>query len=308
MEVEDMGEFDDFKEYDWMSIASHRRYDRNREARNRVDNNLGSIKIKIPTFQGRSDPEAYLEWEKKMELVFDCHDYCKFKKLCINRRRNGDCPIENLDEMKKVMRRRYVPSHYYGDLYLKLQGLYQGNRSVNDYYKEMGMAIIRANVKEDRDVTMARFFNCLNQEIANTIEIHRYVDFEDLVHMAIKVERQLKGGGTQPRPENSSAAPWRSNYPLKEENPSTIKAKLEPKTVTTTMDFQGKSAPISNHSSEINCFKCQGREHIASQCPNQQVIMIQENGEIFFEDEADLDYMPPSELRSSEHIMLRCLN
>ena len=27
--------------------------------RNRVDGNLGSIKMKIPPFQGRSDPEAY---------------------------------------------------------------------------------------------------------------------------------------------------------------------------------------------------------------------------------------------------------
>jgi hypothetical protein len=26
--------------------------------------------MKIPSFQGRSDPEAYLEWEKKMEFVF----------------------------------------------------------------------------------------------------------------------------------------------------------------------------------------------------------------------------------------------
>ena len=27
----------------------------------RVDNNLSSIKVKIPTFQGKTDPEAYLE-------------------------------------------------------------------------------------------------------------------------------------------------------------------------------------------------------------------------------------------------------
>ena len=34
--------------------------------REMVDRNLGSIKIKIPSFQGRNDPEAYLEWEKKI--------------------------------------------------------------------------------------------------------------------------------------------------------------------------------------------------------------------------------------------------
>jgi len=33
----------------------------NRRNPNRVDNNLGSIKMKIPSFQGKNDPEAYLE-------------------------------------------------------------------------------------------------------------------------------------------------------------------------------------------------------------------------------------------------------
>jgi hypothetical protein len=41
----------------------------------RRDNDLGNIKIKIPSFQGKNDPEVYLEWEPKMEMVFDCHSY-----------------------------------------------------------------------------------------------------------------------------------------------------------------------------------------------------------------------------------------
>ncbi|PON49363.1 hypothetical protein PanWU01x14_230430 [Parasponia andersonii] len=69
------------KEYDRMSVGSHMRYGRDKEARNRVDNNLGNIKMRIPAFQGKSDPEAYLEWEKKIELVFDCHNYSEIKKV-----------------------------------------------------------------------------------------------------------------------------------------------------------------------------------------------------------------------------------
>jgi hypothetical protein len=64
------------EEEDRESIVNNRRPGgRFGEARNREDNNLGGIKMKIPSFQGRSDPEAYLEWEKKMEFVFDCHNY-----------------------------------------------------------------------------------------------------------------------------------------------------------------------------------------------------------------------------------------
>jgi len=31
---------------------------------------LGSVKLKILAFQGKIDLEAYLEWEKKVELIF----------------------------------------------------------------------------------------------------------------------------------------------------------------------------------------------------------------------------------------------
>ena len=37
--------------------------------------NLGNIKMKIPSFQGKNDPEVYLKWEKKVEFIFECHNY-----------------------------------------------------------------------------------------------------------------------------------------------------------------------------------------------------------------------------------------
>ena len=39
--------------------------------------------MKVPSFQGKSDLEAYLEWEKKMEIVFDCCLYSKEQKVKI---------------------------------------------------------------------------------------------------------------------------------------------------------------------------------------------------------------------------------
>ena len=63
---------------------------------------------------------------------------------------------------------------------------------MDDYHKEMEIAMIQANVEEDREATMARFLNGLNRDIANVVELQHYVELEDMVHMAIKVERQLK--------------------------------------------------------------------------------------------------------------------
>jgi hypothetical protein len=49
--------------------------------RDGIDGNLGNIKMKIPSFQGKNDPKAYLEWEKKVELIFECHNYSEEKKV-----------------------------------------------------------------------------------------------------------------------------------------------------------------------------------------------------------------------------------
>jgi hypothetical protein len=55
--------------------------------------------------------------------------------------------------------------------------------------------MIRANVNEDEEVTMSRFFNGLNKDIVNVVELQSYVNLEELVHLAIKVEGQLKRKG-----------------------------------------------------------------------------------------------------------------
>jgi hypothetical protein len=46
-----------------------------------IDRNLGSIKLKIPAFKGKTDLEAYLDWEKKVEMIFDIHRYSEEKKV-----------------------------------------------------------------------------------------------------------------------------------------------------------------------------------------------------------------------------------
>ena len=35
----------------------------------------------IPTFQGKNDPELHLEWQRRVEHVFDSHNYSEEKKV-----------------------------------------------------------------------------------------------------------------------------------------------------------------------------------------------------------------------------------
>ena len=92
------------------------------------------------------------------------------------------------------MRKRFVPIHYHRSLHQKLQSLTQGSRTVEDYYKEMEMLMMRLNMNEDREATMARFLGGLNREIANQLELQQYVELEEMLHVAIKLEHQFKRG------------------------------------------------------------------------------------------------------------------
>jgi hypothetical protein len=39
------------------------------------DNAFTKIKFKIPSFDGKYDPDAYLTWEMVVEQKFTCHDF-----------------------------------------------------------------------------------------------------------------------------------------------------------------------------------------------------------------------------------------
>ena len=85
--------------------------------------------------------------------------------------------------------------------------------SVDEHHKEMEITMIRANVDEDREATMARFLSGLNKNIADLVELQHYVEIEDMVNVAMKIKRQLKRKGTRydSKPYSGSSSSWKSN-------------------------------------------------------------------------------------------------
>jgi ferredoxin len=211
--------------------------------------------------------------------------------------------------MKVFMRRRFVPNHYYRDLYLKLQGLNQGYKTVDEYHKELEIAMIRANVVEDREATMARFLNGLNRDIANVVELQHYVELEDMVHMATKVERQLRKGHARPAFNSGSSSSWKPN--IKREGTVRLRSFVPSRTelpkakVEVPPDAKGKSETQPKRTYDVKCFRCQGHGHYASECPNKRIMMIRDNGDMEFEsDTSDCEGMPPLEDSDGDELAL----
>ncbi|KAL4323622.1 hypothetical protein GQ457_11G025570 [Hibiscus cannabinus] len=180
-------------------------------------------------------------------------------QLNISRRHSGEGPVTTWQEMKAIMRRRFVLARYHRDLLQKLQSLKQGNKSVEDYYKEMDIAMIRANINEEREATMSRFLVGLNIDIADVLGLN--IDIANVLELQYEIERQNK---RKPYKSNPSASSSRWNF-----------------------EHRKKTKPMDNHERkrDIRCFKCLGRGLISSQCPNKNAMLVLDNGDIMSDHE-----------------------
>ena len=75
--------------------------------------------------------------------------------------------------MKDIMRARFVPTYYNRDLFKILQLLKQGTKRIEEYYKEMEIAMIRANVTEDDEQTMTQPSYQEDRRLATILEPHQ---------------------------------------------------------------------------------------------------------------------------------------
>ncbi|KFK22409.1 hypothetical protein AALP_AAs49867U000100 [Arabis alpina] len=264
---------------------------------------LGGLKIQIPPFHGTNNLEAYLDWETKIELVFICRECTEDTKVRIaatefynyalswwdqlvtTRRRAGDYPIETWNQMKAVMRKRFVPSYYQRELHQRLRDLVQGSSSMEDYFKDMETLMLRADIREEGETLMSRFMGGLNRDIQDLLETQHYVEIEELLHKAVMFEQQIKR-----RKAKSSYGSTKMGFSgkpsyAKEEKlsfPRDSKPFAKPKNEEHDPNEKAKGG---SRARDIRCFKCQGRGHYANECSNKRVMILQDNGELESEDE-----------------------
>ena len=247
----------------------------------------------MPKFNGGNDPEEYLSWALNIDKIFRLHNYEEEKKIAMaslefqdyvliwweqvieRREARGDAPITTWNQMKDVMRAHFVPTYYSRDLFKKLQLLKQGTKSVEEYYKEMEIAMIRANVTEDDEQTMAHFLNGLNHPIKKITDFQPYSNLIELVHQATKAEHQVqddykyakfsyKSYGfsntqasitpptlTKPSPSNDDKSSYKKTSTYSSHPPTTRNFKLRASSSSNPTDEP-------DNTSSIKCFTCQG--------------------------------------------------
>jgi len=130
-----------------------------------------------------------------------------------------------------------------------------------------------------------------------------------MVHMTMKVERQLRKGHVRPTFNLGSSSSWKPNLrkegivqprsfvPFKAEPP---KAKVDVSTGN-----KGKSETQPKCTCDVKYFRCPSHGYYALECPNKIIMMIRDNGDIKYEiNKSNREGMPPLEDSDKDELAL----
>ncbi|KAL3521868.1 hypothetical protein ACH5RR_014702 [Cinchona calisaya] len=222
----------------------------------RKDRDFG-CKIKIPDFEGKHDVDELIDWLNTIERFFELKDVSDNQK----------------DKMKKALKKKFLPENYCQDVFLKFHSFKQNNLSVVDYTAEFEDLMLRCDIYEPEEQTIARYLGGLRIEICNVVQLQPYWTFHDVCKLALKVEKQLK---------DSKIGGFRFNQQEGTTNRiGSSTTKVSTPTTQVTKSTKGETNTVgSSHPNTSNahrkCFKCQGFGHIASDCPNRKIVSLME--------------------------------
>ncbi|KAF8096225.1 hypothetical protein N665_0314s0003 [Sinapis alba] len=270
-----------------------------------------SFKLTPPALSGKVNPDAYIEWEKRMEYIFEYYNYSEAKKITLAAANLTDNALAWWDrdiaktgpawrartstEMRIKFRTRYIPSYYKRDLQKRFRKWSQGTKSVEEYFEEFESLRNKLETTEPDETLMAQFLDGLQDRIARKVKRQPYETFEDLFHFAIQAEQHIKRKNVA---TNRRKLAWTQpshrgqdkGKPIEVE--SLFKKNLADSTKTNQPD-QGKSSNPNPRTCDITCYK--GKEQYARDCPNKRVMVLKADGEYESQDEAEIETVASDE-------------
>lgn len=284
-----------FARRDHRQHQSHHRHHRPhlRQPQQQVDplRSLG-LCTEIPEFEGKLQPDEFLDWIRTVERIFDLRDIpdnlkvklveIKLKKYAslwwdhvqTQRYREGKHKVDTWDKMKRLLRAKFLPVTYKQDAYLDYQTHKQGSLSVEELISEFERMRMRCDAEEDDEQVIASFLGILRSDIADIVSLQQYYSFPDVCQLALRVERQL----TQKSKMSSKLPAYPRTTTGGSTNTRISPIKADPTVIPT---------PQTGTSNTLRCFKCQGLGHIKRDCPNKQILAFVDDTEPKYDTEEE---------------------
>jgi len=176
----------------------------------RGQGNSNDFRVEIPEYEGKLDPEDFLDWLHTVERVFEYKDIPEENKvklvalrlnkygslwwtnLCAKRVRERKTKIRAWEKMKTKLKARFLPNTYVQDCYSQLHNLNQGNLSVEEYTREFEKLVIKYDLQEPEEQTIVRYLGGLDPRYSNVVELQAYTTFDEVCVLPHKVEQQKK--------------------------------------------------------------------------------------------------------------------
>ena len=278
---------------------------------------FNDFRVDIPEFEGKLQPDEFVDWLQTVERVFDFKDIpdeqkvklvaIKLKKhasiwwenLKKKRAREGKSKIKTWEKMRKQLTSKFLPYHYHQDNYMQLHKLRQLSMTVEEYTREFELLSMKCELGENEDQKIVRYIGGLNIEIGHLVQLQQYLTLDDVIRLAIRIEKQL--------PKKSQFQPSSSRNPFYTRKTQTNQSNPTNKTPQTKITTTNNTKPSSQSKTAVKCFRCQGFGHIASDCPNRKVIMIVEGEPYEVSDEEKGSEVEPAdpvyddEITSADH-------
>jgi hypothetical protein len=169
----------------------------------------------------------------------------------------------------------------------------QGTRTVDEYFQELEMCLLRTGITEDEESTMARFLVGLNKSIADKVDLTNYTCLTKLVRFAKRAERQIatsykyntlwhpsqqQGDATPRFRQRGAAMPESSSRVANTSIPSSSKPLDANGKAVSSNQPTSSTAAIPRKTSKVECFKCGGHGHKQAECPNRHTIVAPADG------------------------------
>ncbi|KAK1618988.1 hypothetical protein QYE76_024505 [Lolium multiflorum] len=237
------------------------------------EDGLGKPKFSIPKFEGGADVEEYLTWELKIEKLWSLH------------------PHYSEDRKIKLALLNLMVMHCVGGI------LWQGVKTVDEYYMEMEMLMQRGRVRESLEMTMQRFLNGLKYDVKGIVRHYTYTNMNQLLHHAREAESQLaeeakvKGratgaGSFTPCAPSTAPAPSTRCAPYSTPPSKPVSNVSNAKKSESSSSTSGSSMSTARNR-DMLCHTCGGKGHFKRDCPNRKVMIINEDNEYETGDDVD---------------------
>ncbi|GFS30384.1 hypothetical protein Acr_00g0011600 [Actinidia rufa] len=232
------------------------------------------INVEAPTFDGRLDPKVFTDWS-------------------IEQRRQP--PVTDWVEMKEILKEKYLPQSYQGDMLDKWNNLRQGSKPATEYVAQFEEYLMRCNIREDERMTLSlsRFRHGLNDDLRKELVL-REVDTLDQAYTFVQNYEMVNKPSFERRFKSRNTLRPPATLPPSRPVPNTAPLLRDGKE-------KGILAESPGMKSTLQCYKCQDFGHKAANCGNR-TLFVNSQGQNYEGDDIeeqlykpDLENLPESD-------------